>query len=95
MKRAHELRLSRLVRVASVVDLSRVLQSLGVSTFGPNAPRPSDRPFVPLTLMPDRGSPGLLLKFQIVLRLLTYSGTKKGAQILLYLKDPGKQTPPP
>ena len=31
---------------------------MGLSRFGPNAPRPLDRPLVPHTLMPSHGSPG-------------------------------------
>ena len=57
-----------------------------------------DRPFVPLNLISTQESPVPLLKFQIAprLKILMFSGSKKGTQIYFSFlsKVPANEPPP-
>ena len=61
---------------------------MGLSPFGPNAPRPLDMHFVPHTLITSHGSPGPF-------RLLTSSGYKKRSPNKYYSISRSLENDPP
>ena len=60
-ERNHEI---KNITIVSQIPCHLIAGYLGLSPSGPDAPRPLDRPFVPLNLMPNQGSPVPLLKIQ-------------------------------